>query len=96
MTAIGLEQAKADPCVFPKVVAGEAEMVVVVHVDDILAHAKDQATMDRFAAELGQEFKLKGMGDAGYYIGLSHLLEPQGARVQVRTTLERGINGKKV
>ena len=53
MTTIGFEQSKADPCVFRKVVDGEAEMVVVVHVDDILAHAKDQATMDRFAAELG-------------------------------------------
>ena len=51
MTAIGFEQAKADPCVFCKVVDGEAEMVMVVHVDDILAHTKDQATMDRFAAE---------------------------------------------
>ena len=69
MTAIGFEQAKADPCVFRKVVDGEAEMVVVVHVDDILAHAKDQATMDRFAAELGQKFKLKDMGDARYYMG---------------------------
>ena len=68
MTAIGFEQAKADPCVFRKVVDGEAEMVVVVHVDDILAHAKDQATMDRFAAELGQKFKLKDMGDAVYYM----------------------------
>ena len=67
-TAIGFEQAKANPCVFRKVVDGEAEMVVVVHVDDILAHAKDQATMDRFAAELGQKFKLKDMGDAGYYM----------------------------
>ncbi|CAN0307352.1 unnamed protein product [Ascophyllum nodosum] len=65
MTAIGFEQAKADPCVFREVVDGETEMVVVVHVDDILAHAKDKATMDRFAAELGQKFKLKDMGDAG-------------------------------
>ena len=39
MTAIGFEKAKADPCVFRKVVDGEAEMVVAVHVDDILAHA---------------------------------------------------------
>ena len=69
MTAIGFEQAKADPCVFRKVVDGEAEMVMIVHVDDILAHAKDKATMDRFAAELGQKFKLKDMGDAGYYMG---------------------------
>ena len=57
VTAIGFEQAKADPCVLRKVVDGEAEMVVVVYVDDILPHAKYQATMDRFAAELGQKFK---------------------------------------
>ena len=54
MTAVGFKQAKADPCVFRKVVDGKAEMVVVVHVDDILAHAKYQVTMDTFAAELGQ------------------------------------------
>ena len=52
-----------------RVVGGEAEMVVVVHVDDILAHAKDRATIDRFAAEIGQKSKLKDMGDAGYYMG---------------------------
>ena len=79
MTAIGFEQAKTDPCVFRKVVEGEAEMVVVVHVDDILAHAKDQATMDRFAAELGQKFKLKDMGDAGSYMGC-HITRNRKAR----------------
>ena len=96
MTAIGFEQAKADPCVFRKVVDGEAEMVVVVHVDDVLAQAKDRATMARFAAELGQEFKLKDMGDRRVLHGLSHHKEPQGARVEVRPTLIRGVNGKKV
>ena len=40
MTAIGFEQAKVDPCVFRKVVDGEAEMVVIVHVDDILPTPK--------------------------------------------------------
>ena len=79
MTAIGFEQAKADPCVFREVVDGEAEMVVVVNVDDILAHAKDQATIDRFAAELGQKFKLKDMGDAGYYMGC-HITRNRKAR----------------
>ena len=78
MTAIGFEQAKADPCVFRKVVDGEEEMVVVVHVD-VLAHAKDQATMDRFAAELGQKFTLKNMGDAGYYMGC-HITRNRKAR----------------
>ena len=79
MKAIGFEQAKADPCVFRKVVDGEVEMVVVVHVDDILTHAKDQATMDRFAAELGQKFKLKDMGVAGYYMGC-HITKNHKAR----------------
>ena len=79
MTAIGFEQARADPCVFRKVVDGEAEMVVVVHVDDILAHAKDRTTMARFAAELGQKFKFKDMGDAGYYMGC-HITRNRKAR----------------
>ena len=64
---------------FRKVVDGGAKMVVVVHVDDILAHAKDQATVDTFAAELGQKFKLKDMGDAGYYMGC-HITRNRKAR----------------
>ena len=46
MTAIGFEQAEADPCVFRKVVDGEAEMVMVVHVDDILAHPSQRPSDD--------------------------------------------------
>ena len=79
ITAIGFEQAKLDPCMFSKVVDVEAEMVLVVHIDGILAHAKDQATMDRFAAELGQKFKLKDMDDAGYYMGC-HITSNRKAR----------------
>ena len=35
--------------------------------------------MDRFAVELGQKFKLKDMGDAGYYIGC-HITRNRKAR----------------
>ena len=52
-TAIGFEQSEADSCVFRKFDNGEVEMVVVVHVNDNLGHAKGQATMKRFATELG-------------------------------------------
>ena len=34
-------------------------MVLVMRVHDILAHTKDQATMKRFAAELGENFEVK-------------------------------------
>ena len=43
-------QSEADRRVFRKFDNGEVEMVVFVHMDDILAHA--QATRERFAAEL--------------------------------------------
>ena len=69
MAAIGFGQSKVDPCVFRKIADEEVEMMVVVHVDDVLAHAKYQATMERFIAELERNFKLKNMGDAKYYMG---------------------------
>ena len=67
--AIGFEQSKSNLRVFRKVADDEVEMVVAVHVDDILVHAKDQATMETFAAELGKKFKVKDMGGAKYYMG---------------------------
>ena len=47
------EQSEPNRCVFRKFDSGEVEMVIFMHVDDILAHA--QATMERFAAELGEK-----------------------------------------
>ena len=64
---------------FCKVVDGEVERVVVVHVDDILAHAKDQATTERFTAELGRKLKLKDMGAIKYYMGC-HIARGRTAR----------------
>ena len=62
--AIEFEQSKSYLRVFGKVTDEEVEMVVVVHVDDILVHAKAQATMETFAAELGKKFQVKDMGGA--------------------------------
>ena len=55
------EYSKADPRVFRKFDNGEVVVVIVVHMGDILAHAKDQATMERFAAGLGVKFKVKSV-----------------------------------
>ena len=38
----GIEQSKADPCVFRKVVDGEVTLIVSVHVDDLAVTAKDK------------------------------------------------------
>ena len=47
------EQSDSDRRVFRKFDDGEVEMVVFVHVDDILDHAK--VTMKRFTANLGDK-----------------------------------------
>ena len=64
---------------FREVDDGEVEMVVVMHVDDILAHAKDQAMPERFGTELGNKLKLKDMADTSFLEGptLSNTDKPQ-------------------
>ena len=57
-------------------------MVVVVPVNGILARAKDQATMERFVAELEREFMSKGMGDVKYYMGCRTKRNVQAREVQ--------------
>ena len=47
-------QSEADRRVFRKFDDVNIEMVVLIHMDDILAHA--QLTMDRFAAEIVGKF----------------------------------------
>ena len=55
-----LEQSEADRRVFGKFDDGKVEMVVFVHMDDILVHA--QATTESFAAELGGKVQSKVVG----------------------------------
>ena len=41
---IDMEQCKADPCVFRKVVDDVVTLIACVHVDDLAVTAKDQET----------------------------------------------------
>ena len=68
---IGMEQSKADPCVFRKVVDGEVTPIVCVHVDDLLiaVTAKGKETFDGFYAQLKEEFPVNEMGDLSWYLG---------------------------
>ena len=43
---IGMEQSKADPCVFRRVVDGEVTLTVRVHFDDLAVTAKGKDTID--------------------------------------------------
>ena len=67
---IGMEQSKADLCVFRKVVDGEITLIVCVHVDDLAVTAKERETFDTFyAQQLKDEFPVNGMDDLSWYLG---------------------------
>ena len=53
------EQPEANPRLFCKFGDGKVEMVAIVHVNDTLAHA--QASIKRFAAEVGGIYKVKSI-----------------------------------
>ena len=48
---IGMEQSKADPCVFRKVVDREVTLIVCVHFDDLAVTAKGKDTFNAFYAQ---------------------------------------------
>ena len=57
----GMEQCRIDPCVFRMVVDGKVELIVAVHVDDIVIVDSDEACKD-FHAALVVEFPTKNLG----------------------------------
>ena len=66
---IGLEQSKAAPCVFRKVVDGEVTLIVCVNVDDLAVTAKNKNTFDDIYAQLKYKFSVNDMGDLSWYLG---------------------------
>ena len=47
---VGMEQNKANPCVFRKVVDREVTLIVCVHFDDLPVTAKGKDTFNAFCA----------------------------------------------
>ena len=66
---IGMEQSKADPCVFRKAVDEEVTLIVCVHVDDLVVTAKDKETFHTYYAQLKEEFPVSAIGDLSWYLG---------------------------
>ena len=65
----GMEQSKAEPFVFRKVVDGEVTLIVSVDVDDLAVAVKNKETFDAFYAQMKEEFRVDDMGDLSWYLG---------------------------
>ena len=66
---IGIEQSKADPCVFRRVVNGEVDIIVCADVDDLAVVAKNKYTFDAFYVQLKEEFSVNDVGYLSWYLG---------------------------
>ena len=65
---MGQEQCKAEPCVFCRLVNGKVELMVVVHVDDIIVCGEKDAC-NKFLDELRQRFPVKNQRELKMYTG---------------------------
>ena len=65
---IGLEQCKAEPCIFWLVVKDDVSLVVGVHVDDIIV-SRGKTACDKFFAQVKGRFPVKTQGKLKMYTG---------------------------
>ena len=58
----GMEQCRADPCVYEKIVEGVVKLILVVHVDDILVSGEKEAC-DELHHTLTDNFPTENLGE---------------------------------
>ena len=64
----GMEQCRTDPCVFRMVADGKVELIMAVHVDDIVIAGSDETCRD-FHAALSMKFPTNDLGELTWYTG---------------------------
>ena len=64
----GMEQCRADPCVYRKIVEGVVKLILVVHVDDILVSGEKEAC-DELHHTLNVNFPAENLGEFKSYLG---------------------------
>lgn len=64
----GMEQCKADPCVFRKIANGVVVLVLAVHVDD-MAVAGPRGEVDKLLVTLNKDFTTVDLGELTFFTG---------------------------
>ena len=68
-----MEQSRTDPCVFRMFVDSKIELIMAVHVDDIVIAGSDEACRD-FHAALSTKFSTNNLGELNWYTGCAFKL----------------------
>ena len=83
--AIGLEQCKAEPCVFRLMVKDEMSLMVGVHVDDIIVSGGKNAR-ENFFAQLKERFPVKNQGELKMYTGCAFVRDWESGLLEMNQT----------
>ena len=62
-----MEQCRADPCVYRKIVEGVVKLNLVVHVDDILVSGEKEAYHE-LRHTLNENFPTENLGELKWYL----------------------------
>lgn len=82
--SVGLEQSKADPCIFFKDGA-----IVFVYVDDILIAAENDALIESISNDLKKRFKMKDLGEPRH---LDLVPVPEGIMLSGQSIIDELLN----
>ena len=82
---IGLEQCKAEPCVFRLMVKDEVSLMVGVHVDDIIVFGGKSACETLFA-QLKERFPVKNQGELKMYTGCAFVRDWESGVLEMNQT----------
>ena len=66
MDEIGLEQCKAEPCVFLQMTENEVSLMIGVHVHDIIV-AGEKDVFEKFFVKIKEGFPVKNQGELRMY-----------------------------
>ena len=69
LKTLEFKQSRADPCVFRTFLAGKMKVILVVHLDNLLALTATNEAMKTFVGELRSTFKIEDLGEASCYMG---------------------------
>ena len=83
---IGIEQCKAEPCVFYKIIKNEVSLMVGVHVDDIIVSGEQDIMCDEFLGQLKQRFPVKNLGKFKMYTGCAFERDWKNGNFQMNQT----------
>ena len=67
LKCLGFVQSTGDPCIY--VGSGE-EMIIGVHMDDIVIAGKSEKQVEEFKQALGERFDMKYLGKLHYFLGI--------------------------